>query len=303
MSHLLTSNLHTRIEAWTESVASASAPASSQQELQDSTLSRRTRSKSQPRAPLAPISSNPRRRKRDICDEVQGQAFQTHAGHAKRRKGTMADKSVKEPADPSDRKYPSRDRKLTVKAREGRDVEQEAQSEVAYRSKIPTNHGQVAQSKPRSSRPNPSFGPSMMAPDAEQYPNPFQLNETQRLRPPDVATLSNADERDRPVPSPSKRPGSPSKASRSSRNTASPTKKKRDRTREGPKSDKSLTMQDLGSCTPSIRIENIRDLFASSQFHGGLPPLVDSLRKQLQVSTGFVPQILQVSSLKSGRST
>ena len=207
----------------------------------------------------------------------------------------MADKSAKGQADLHDRKYPSRDRKPTVKAREGRDVEQDAQKEVASRSKIPTKYGQGTQSKPRSSRQTPPFGPSMMAPDVDLNHNPSQLNERQRLLPSDVASLSNADERDRPLPSPSKRPGSPSKVSR---NTASPTKNKRDRTRERPKNDKSLTMQDLGSCSPSIRIENIRDLLASSQCREGLPPLVDSLRMQLQKATGFVPQILQVSSLR-----
>ena len=276
MADILTSDQLTRIQAWTQDVVPAfplpDLPNSGKP--QPAVYERRTR------APLVSTSANIGKRKRDQPDPAPTNLKSHKRGKKpaapprttittrravpvkRRERDTMADR------------YPIRDRKPTVKAREELKAEQRHWEET---------EGHYAQSRP----PLGYQPPPPRTPKAKSHGHPLRLNPAVRLTPSDLASISNADNRSRPVLSPTRGTSSPSKDS------TSPTRKSREMTMEQQKSDKSLTVADLRTFTPSIVILTVSEVFAMSRFQKGLPTLVDHLRLTLRKHTRFVPRVLE----------
>ena len=118
----------------------------------------------------------------------------------------------------------------------------------------------------------------------DHLPGPMSLENVPRLLPSSSAALSNADEIERPLPSPS-RSGSPTKR------TGSP--KKSDRYLGKAKSDASLKKSDLAHMVPSVEFRGVRDVLDSVR---PLPKSVASLREGLFDQPGYIPECLKVRS-------
>ena len=279
MTDILTSDQLTRIKAWTQNVE----PAFPLPDLPDSRTSQPAVCKRRTRAPLVSTSANIRKQKCDQPDPAptnlkghkRGLANRRGKGPAAQPRTTVTRRSavpVKRRRNTMADRYPIRDRTLTVKAREVLEAEQR-EAEQRYWQET---EGQYAQSRPPPRTPK-----------AKSDGDPLRLNSAVRLTPSDLASISNADNRSRPVLSPPRGTNSPSKES------TSPTRKCREITLEWQKSDKSLTVADLETFTPSIFILTVKEVFTISRFKKGLPKPVDHLRLMLQKHTRFIPRVLE----------
>ena len=272
MSSQSRSELHSRVASWTQEIASAHEdfdPRRQQHKrARSSTKRTAAQAQSSARAPLQPVTVNAGKRKRPTP-------------------------ASSKPSEPRKRRRPSPlptttnlSRQKQNKGRRKMVNEGAGESSGVRRSARERKPTEKAQSADKGWGPQEGERFTSLDPLQDHLPSPLSLGlqHVPRLLPSSSAALSNADDIERPLPSPS-RPGSPSKG------PGSP--KKSDKFLGKAKSDASLTKSDLAHMVPSVNFSGVREVL---ELVRPLPRSVASLRDRLFDQPGYIPECLKVRS-------